>query len=156
RGEKSIYGGCQSSDSGRSRCDSLTERSLTPMTEFQRIKRLPPYVFSIVTDLKNKARRAGEDIIDLGMGNPDLATPAHIVAKLAEAAQNRRNHRYSASKGIFQLRLAICEWYKKHYDVDLDPETEAIVTIGAKEGLAHLVLALLGRGDTAFVPNPTY
>jgi alanine-synthesizing transaminase len=126
------------------------------MTEFARIKRLPPYVFSIVTDLKTKARRAGEDIIDLGMGNPDLATPAHIVNKLAEAAQNPRNHRYSASKGIFQLRLAICEWYKKHYEVDLDAETEAIVTIGAKEGLAHLVLALLGRGDTAFVPNPTY
>ena len=103
-----------------------------------------------------KARRAGEDIIDLGMGNPDLATPPHIVHKLVEAAQNPRNHRYSASKGIFQLRLAICEWYKKHYQVQLDPETEAIVTIGAKEGLAHLVLALMGQGDAAFVPNPTY
>ena len=126
------------------------------MSEFERIKRLPPYVFSIVTDLKSKARRAGEDIIDLGMGNPDMPTPPHIVGKLVEAAHNPRNHRYSASKGIFQLRLAICEWYKKHYDVDLDPETEAIVTMGAKEGLAHLVLAVIGRGETAFVPNPTY
>ena len=126
------------------------------MTEFGRIQRLPPYVFSIVTDLKTKARRAGEDIIDLGMGNPDLPTPPHVVKKLVEAAQNPRNHRYSASKGIFQLRLAVCEWYKRHYDIDLDPETEAIVTIGSKEGLAHLVLAVIGRGDAAFVPNPTY
>ncbi|MEW5979090.1 MAG: alanine transaminase [Acidobacteriota bacterium] len=126
------------------------------MTEFERIKRLPPYVFSIVTDLKTKARRAGEDIIDLGMGNPDLATPPHIVNKLIEAAQNPRNHRYSASKGIYQLRLAICEWYKRRYSVELDPDSEAIVSIGAKEGLSHLVLAMLGRGETAFVPNPTY
>jgi alanine-synthesizing transaminase len=126
------------------------------MSEFERIKRLPPYVFSIVTELKMKARRAGEDIIDLGMGNPDMPTPPHIVNKLVEAAQNPRNHRYSASKGIYQLRLAICEWYQRNYDVDLDPEGEAIVTMGAKEGLAHLVLAITGRGDTAFVPNPTY
>jgi len=126
------------------------------MTEFARIQRLPPYVFSIVTDLKTKARRAGQDIIDLGMGNPDLPTPPHVVSKLVEAAQNPRNHRYSASKGIFQLRLAVCERYKRYYDVELDPETEAIVTIGSKEGLAHLVLAVIGRGDTAFVPNPTY
>jgi alanine-synthesizing transaminase len=126
------------------------------MTEFARIQRLPPYVFSIVTDLKTKARRAGQDIIDLGMGNPDLPTPPHVVSKLVEAAQNPRNHRYSASKGIFQLRLAVCERYKRYYGVDLDPETEAIVTIGSKEGLAHLVLAVIGRGDTAFVPNPTY
>jgi alanine-synthesizing transaminase len=126
------------------------------MSEFERIKRLPPYVFSIVTDLKMKARRAGEDIIDLGMGNPDLPTPPHIVNKLIEAAQKPQNHRYSASKGIFQLRLAICEWYKRRYDVDLDPETEAIVTIGSKEGIAHLSLALLGHGESAFVPNPSY
>ena len=126
------------------------------MSEFERIKRLPPYVFSIVTDLKMKARRAGEDIIDLGMGNPDLPTPPHIVNKLVEAAQKPQNHRYSASKGIFQLRLAICEWYKRRYDVDLDPETEAIVTIGSKEGIAHLSLALLDRGESAFVPNPSY
>jgi alanine-synthesizing transaminase len=126
------------------------------MTEFARIQRLPPYVFSIVTELKTKARRAGQDIIDLGMGNPDLPTPPHVVNKLVEAAQNPRNHRYSASKGIFQLRLAVCERYKRHYDVELDPETEAIVTIGSKEGLAHLVLAVIGRGDAAFVPNPTY
>ena len=126
------------------------------MSEFERIKRLPPYVFSIVTELKMKARRAGEDIIDLGMGNPDMPTPPHIVNKLVEAAHNPRNHRYSASKGIYQLRLAICEWYKRNYDVDLDPEGEAIVTMGAKEGLAHLVLAITGRGETAFVPNPAY
>jgi alanine-synthesizing transaminase len=126
------------------------------MSEFERIKRLPPYVFSIVTELKMKARRAGEDIIDLGMGNPDMPTPPHIVNKLVEAAQNPRNHRYSASKGIYQLRLAISEWYQKNYDVQIDPEGEAIVTMGAKEGLAHLVLAITGRGDAAFVPNPTY
>ena len=126
------------------------------MSEFERIKRLPPYVFSIVTELKMKARRAGEDIIDLGMGNPDMPTPPHIVNKLIEAAQNPRNHRYSASKGIFQLRLAISEWYQRNYDVQIDPEGEAIVTMGAKEGLAHLVLAITGRGDAAFVPNPTY
>ena len=126
------------------------------MNEFERIKRLPPYVFSIVTELKMKARRAGEDIIDLGMGNPDLPTPPHIVNKLVEAAQNPRNHRYSASKGIYQLRLAISEWYQRNYDVQIDPEGEAIVTMGAKEGLAHLVLAITGRGDAAFVPNPTY
>jgi len=126
------------------------------MSEFERIKRLPPYVFSIVTELKMKARRAGEDIIDLGMGNPDMPTPPHIVNKLVEAAQNPRNHRYSASKGIYQLRLAISEWYQRNYDVQIDPEGEAIVTMGAKEGLAHLVLAITGRGDAAFVPNPTY
>jgi alanine-synthesizing transaminase len=126
------------------------------MNEFERIKRLPPYVFSIVTELKMKARRAGEDIIDLGMGNPDLPTPPHIVNKLVEAAQNPRNHRYSASKGIYQLRLAISEWYQRNYNVQIDPEGEAIVTMGAKEGLAHLVLAITGRGDAAFVPNPTY
>ena len=126
------------------------------MREFARIKRLPPYVFSIVTDLKVKARARGEDIIDFGMGNPDLATPEHIVEKLCEAARNPRNHRYSASRGITKLRQAICDWYRRRYAVELDPETEAIVTIGAKEGISHLALALVDKGDAALVPNPTY
>jgi alanine-synthesizing transaminase len=126
------------------------------MDEFYRIKRLPPYVFAIVNDLKSKARARGEDIIDLGMGNPDLGTPKHIVAKLVEAAQNPRNHRYSASRGITRLRVAITKWYRDRYGVELDPESEAIVTIGAKEGLAHLALAVLQPGDGALVPNPTY
>jgi alanine-synthesizing transaminase len=126
------------------------------MDEFYRIKRLPPYVFAIVNDLKTKARTRGEDIIDLGMGNPDQATPRHIVDKLVEAAQNPRNHRYSASKGITRLRKAITSWYRDRYGVELDPDTEAIATIGAKEGLAHLVLAMLQPGDGALVPNPTY
>jgi alanine-synthesizing transaminase len=126
------------------------------MDEFYRIKRLPPYVFGIVNDLKTKARAQGEDIIDLGMGNPDMPTPKHIVAKLIEAAQNPKNHRYSASRGITRLRVAITRWYRDRYGVELDPETEAIVTIGAKEGLAHLALAVLQPGDGALVPNPTY
>jgi alanine-synthesizing transaminase len=126
------------------------------MREFARIKRLPPYVFSIVTDLKVKARARGEDIIDFGMGNPDLATPEHIVEKLCEAARNPRNHRYSASRGITKLRQAICDWYRRRYAVELDPETEAIATIGAKEGISHLALALVDKGDAALVPNPTY
>jgi alanine-synthesizing transaminase len=126
------------------------------MDEFYRIKRLPPYVFGIVNDLKTKARTQGEDIIDLGMGNPDMPTPKHIVAKLIEAAQNPKNHRYSASRGITRLRVAITRWYRDRYGVELDPETEAIVTIGAKEGLAHLALAVLQPGDGALVPNPTY
>ncbi len=126
------------------------------MDEFYRIKRLPPYVFAIVNDLKSKARARGEDIIDLGMGNPDQATPKHIVDKLVEAARNPRNHRYSASKGITRLRKAITTWYRDRYGVHLDPDTEAIVTIGAKEGLAHLTLAVLQPGDGALVPNPTY
>jgi alanine-synthesizing transaminase len=126
------------------------------MDEFYRIKRLPPYVFASVNDLKTKARARGEDIIDLGMGNPDQGTPKHIVAKLVEAAQNPRNHRYSASRGITRLRVAITRWYQDRYGVDLDPETEAVVTIGAKEGLAHLALAVLQPGDGALVPNPTY
>jgi len=126
------------------------------MDEFYRIKRLPPYVFAIVNDLKTKARARGEDIIDLGMGNPDQATPKHIVAKLVEAAHNPRNHRYSASKGITRLRVAITKWYRDRYGVELDPESEAIATIGAKEGLAHLALAVLQPGDGALVPNPTY
>jgi alanine-synthesizing transaminase len=126
------------------------------MDEFYRIKRLPPYVFAIVNDLKTKARARGEDIIDLGMGNPDQPTPRHIVDKLCEAARNPRNHRYSASRGITRLRKAITTWYRDRYGVELDPETEAIVTIGAKEGLAHLALAVLQPGDGALVPNPTY
>jgi len=126
------------------------------MEEFQRISRLPPYVFNIVNELKAKARAAGEDIIDFGMGNPDQATPDHIVKKLIEAAQRPDTHRYSVSKGIPRLRKAICDWYKNRFDVDLDPNTEAIVTIGSKEGLAHLALATLGPGDTVLVPNPAY
>jgi alanine-synthesizing transaminase len=126
------------------------------MDEFYRIKRLPPYVFAIVNDLKSKARARGEDIIDLGMGNPDQETPRHIVDKLVEAARNPRNHRYSASKGITRLRKAVTTWYRTRYGVELDPETEAIATIGAKEGMAHLALAVLQPGDGALVPNPTY
>jgi alanine-synthesizing transaminase len=126
------------------------------MFEFNRIKRLPPYVFAIVNSLKMDARRRGEDIIDLGMGNPDGATPKHIVDKLVEAARKPKNHRYSASKGITQLRMAICEWYKRRYDVDLDPESEAVVTIGSKEGLSHLVLATIVPGDVVLTPTPAY
>jgi len=124
--------------------------------EFYRIKRLPPYVFNIVGDLKMAARKRGEDIIDFGMGNPDQPTPKHIVDKLIEAAQNPRNHRYSASKGIYKLRLAITDWYKRRYNVELDPESEAVATIGSKEGLAHMALAIVEPGDVVFVPNPTY
>ncbi len=124
--------------------------------EFPRIKRLPPYVFNIVNELKAKARARGEDIIDFGMGNPDQPTPAHIVAKLVEAAQRPDTHRYSLSRGIPRLRKAICGWYKQRYAVDLDPETQAIVTIGSKEGLAHLALATVGPGDAVLVPNPAY
>ena len=126
------------------------------MDDFYRIKRLPPYVFAIVNDLKTKARTKGQDIIDLGMGNPDLGTPKHIVDKLIEAAQNPKNHRYSASRGITRLRKAITTWYRDHYGVEIDPETEAIATIGAKEGMAHLALAVLQPGDGVLVPNPTY
>ncbi len=126
------------------------------MEEFHRIKRLPPYVFNIVNELKAKARSEGEDIIDFGMGNPDQPTPEHIVAKLVEAVERGDTHRYSVSRGIPRLRKAICDWYKKRYQVDLDPETEAIVTIGSKEGLAHLALATLGPGDVVLVPNPAY
>src|SRR4030042_5460726 len=111
------------------------------MEEFRRIQRLPPFVFAIVVELKSKVRHAGEDIIDMGMGNPDLPTPKHIVDKLVEAARNPRNHRYSLSRGIPKLRLAICNWYKRKYNVDLDPDTEGVAPIGAKEGLAPLVLA---------------
>ncbi len=123
---------------------------------FHRIQRLPPYVFKVVDELKMAARRRGEDIIDLGMGNPDRPTPPHIVEKLVEAVRKPRNHRYSVSKGIHKLRLGIAKWYERRYGVYLDPESEACATMGAKEGLAHLVMAILGPGDLAFVPNPTY
>jgi alanine-synthesizing transaminase len=126
------------------------------MYEFNRIKRLPPYVFAIVNQLKMESRRNGEDIIDLGMGNPDLPTPTHIVDKLCEAARNPKNHRYSASKGITPLRCAITEWYKRRFDVDLDPESEAVVTIGSKEGLSHLALAMVQPGDVVMSPTPAY
>lgn len=126
------------------------------MFEFKRIKRLPPYVFAIVNQLKMEARRRGEDIIDLGMGNPDMPTPQHIIDKLVEAAQNPKNHRYSASKGITHLRLAICEWYKRRYDVDLDHESEAVITIGSKEGLSHLAYAMIEPGDLILTPAPAY
>jgi len=125
-------------------------------TEFSRIQRLPPYIFSITGGLKMAARRRGEDIIDFGMGNPDGPTPPHIVAKLIETAQRGDTHGYSMSKGILRLRRAICNWYKARYDVDLDPETEAIATIGSKEGIAHLMLATLDRGDCVLVPDPSY
>ncbi len=126
------------------------------MQDFRRMNRLPPYVFASVNKIKMDARHRGEDIIDLGMGNPDIPTPKHIVDKLIEAAQKGQNHRYSASMGITMLRHAICDWYKRRYDVDLDPDEEAIATIGAKEGLAHLVLATISPGDVVFSPNPTY
>jgi len=126
------------------------------MGPFYRIQRLPGYVFTQVQDLKLQARKRGEDIIDLGMGNPDQPTPPHIVDKLIEAAQNGRNHRYSASRGITKLRHAICSWYQRKYDVSLDPETETIVTLGVKEGLAHLALAIVGPGDVVLAPTPTY
>ncbi|MFZ7111647.1 MAG: aminotransferase class I/II-fold pyridoxal phosphate-dependent enzyme [Desulfatiglandales bacterium] len=123
---------------------------------FSRMMRLPPYVFKTVDALKMELRRKGEDIIDLGMGNPDLPTPKHIVDKLIEAARKGQNHRYSASAGITKLRHAITNWYKRRFDVDLDPDEEAIATIGAKEGLSHLVLATTSPGDVVFAPNPTY
>ena len=126
------------------------------MREFSRIKRLPPYVFNITNELKMAARRRGDDVIDLSMGNPDGPTPKHIVDKLVEASQRIDTHGYSVSKGIPRLRKAIVEWYKRRYAVELDPDAEAIVTIGSKEGLAHLMLACLERGDTVLVPNPSY
>jgi len=124
--------------------------------EFARIKRLPPYVFNIVNELKAKARARGEDIIDFGMGNPDQPTPQHIVDKLVETAKRGDTHRYSLSRGIPRLRKAICDWYQRRYQVTLDPEKNAIVTIGSKEGLAHLALATVGPGDAVLVPNPAY
>jgi alanine-synthesizing transaminase len=123
---------------------------------FYRLKRLPPYVFAQVQALKLEARHRGEDIIDFGMGNPDQPTPPHIVEKLIDAAKKARNHRYSASRGITKLRHGIAGWYKRNYDVELDPETETIVTIGSKEGIAHLALAMIGPGDVVLTPTPTY
>jgi len=126
------------------------------MQEFRRISRLPPYVLATVDALKKELRRKGEDIIDMGMGNPDIPTPKHIVKKMIEAAKNGRNHRYSASAGIPKLRLAISDWYKRRFGVDIDPDQEAIATMGVKEGLSHLILATISPGDVVFVPNPTY
>ena len=126
------------------------------MRKFSRIERLPPYVFNITGELKMAARRRGEDIIDMSMGNPDGATPAHIVEKLVEAATRPTTHGYSVSKGIPRLRKAIWDWYQRRYAVNSDPDSEAIVTIGSKEGLAHLMLATLDKGDTVLVPNPSY
>lgn len=126
------------------------------MKTFARLDRLPPYVFATVNQIKMEARHAGKDIVDLGMGNPDIGTPQHIVDKLTEAAQKPQNHRYSASMGITKLRMAISSWYKRRYDVDIDPDTEAIVTIGAKEGISHLILVTIRPGDVVFTPNPTY
>jgi alanine-synthesizing transaminase len=126
------------------------------MHEFRRIQRLPPYTFNIIDALKMEARRAGEDIIDMGMGNPDIPTPKPIVNKLIEAVKNSRCHRYSASKGIYKLRLAIADWYRRNYQVELDPDNEAIATIGAKEGLSHMALATISSGDVVFAPDPAY
>jgi alanine-synthesizing transaminase len=124
--------------------------------EFPRIKRLPPYIFAAINEIKMQLRHAGEDIIDFSMGNPDQPTPQPVVDKLIEAARNPRNHRYSASKGITKLRHAIADWYDRRYDVAIDPDNEAIVTMGSKEGIAHLVLGIIQRGDTVLCPDPTY
>ncbi|MFO7800705.1 MAG: aminotransferase class I/II-fold pyridoxal phosphate-dependent enzyme [Desulfovermiculus sp.] len=126
------------------------------MQQFSRMQRLPPYVFAVVNDLKMELRRQGEDIVDLGMGNPDIPTPQHIVDKLLEAAPKAVNHRYSASRGLPNLRRAIADWYLRRYNVHLDPDQETVVTIGAKEGLSHLALAMLSPGDVVFAPDPTY
>jgi len=123
---------------------------------FQRVNRLPPYVFNVIGELCLKARRAGEDIIDFGMGNPDEPTPPHIVNKLIEASSKGANHRYSVSRGIYKLRVAIADWYKRNHGVDLNPDSEAIATIGSKEGIAHMALAILDRGDVVLAPTPTY
>ncbi len=129
---------------------------MNQMEDFPRISRLPPYVFNIVNELKASARARGEDIVDFGMGNPDKPAPKHITDKLVEAAQRENTHRYSLSRGIPRLRQAIADWYQRKFDVEIDPEKEAIVTIGSKEGLAHLTLATLGPGDAVLVPNPAY
>ncbi len=123
---------------------------------FSRISRLPPYVFNQVNDLKLQARRSGEDIVDFGMGNPDQPPPRHVIEKLVEVAEREDVHRYSVSRGIPRLRKAICNWYKNRYAVELDPDSEAIVTIGSKEGLAHLAMATVDKGDAVLVPNPAY
>ena len=134
----------------------MKRKGLEMPEQFGRIKRLPPYVFAIVNTMKIEARRRGEDIIDLGMGNPDQGTPQHIVDKLIEAAQNPKNHRYSASKGITKLRTAVCDWYNRRFDVGLDPDTETVVTIGSKEGLSHLALATVEPGDVVLTTTPAY
>src|SRR5574343_638161 len=144
----------RSDGSGRLRENSMTDT--TPSRSFARIDRLPPYVFNVTAELKLAARRRGEDIIDMSMGNPDGATPSHIVEKLIDTVKRPDTHGYSASKGIPRLRRAISKWYKTRYDVEFDPDSEAIVTIGSKEGLAHLMLATLDQGDTVLVPNPSY
>jgi alanine-synthesizing transaminase len=126
------------------------------MSTFERLNRLPPYVFAVVNDLMSAARKNGEDIINLGMGNPDQPTPQHIVDKLTEAANKGVNHRYSASKGIYKLRLAICDWYLRKFNITLDPNSEAVATIGSKEGLAHLALGVSGPGDTVLCSTPAY
>lgn len=126
------------------------------MKQFARLDRLPPYVFATVNEIKMAARHAGKDIIDLGMGNPDLGTPDHIVDKMVESVRKSQNHRYSASMGIRKLRMAIADWYKRRFDVDIDPESEAIATIGVKEGISHLVLVTIRPGDVVFTPTPTY
>jgi alanine-synthesizing transaminase len=127
-----------------------------PRHDFHKLNRLPPYVFAEVNELKLAARRQGEDVIDLGMGNPDLATPGHVVEKICEAARNPRNHRYSTSRGVRNLRAAICEWYVRRYDLEFDPESEAIAVIGSKEGLSHFVLMTIGSGDVVLAPDPSY
>jgi alanine-synthesizing transaminase len=124
--------------------------------DFHKLNRLPPYVLAEVIDMMKAARRAGEDVVDLGMGNPDLPTPPHVIEKICEAARDPRNHRYSASRGIPNLRAAICEWYARRYGVELDPDGEAIAVIGAKEGLSHFVLMTVGPGDTVLCPDPAY
>jgi len=126
------------------------------MFTFARLDRLPPYVFATVNEIKMEARRSGKDIIDLGMGNPDLGTPQHVVDKLVESAQKPQNHRYSASMGITKLRVAIASWYQRRFGVSIDPDTEAIATIGVKEGMSHLILVTIRPGDVVFTPNPTY
>jgi len=135
---------------------SVDKNAEKPPRQFTRIERLPPYVFNITGELKMAARRRGEDIIDMSMGNPDGATPQHIVDKMVEATLRPTTHGYSVSKGIPRLRKAICDWYQRRYAIEFDPDSEAIVTIGSKEGLAHLMLATLDRGDTVLVPNPSY
>ena len=123
---------------------------------FSLLSKLPPYVFSVVNDLKYKARRNGEDIIDFGMGNPDQSTPKHIVEKLLESSAQGRNHRYSLSAGLPKLKLAISDWYRRNYNVEIEPEKETIVTIGSKEGLSHLMIAMLSPGEVVMVPDPCY
>ena len=156
RRTKSVQVANYYSDSKTSRLTPFSNIKANMNHEFSRIKRLPPYVFNITAELKMAARRRGEDIIDMSMGNPDGATPQHIVDKLVEASKRPNTHGYSVSKGIPRLRKAITDWYKRRFDVSFDPDTEAIVTIGSKEGLAHLMLATLDSGDTVLVPNPSY